>query len=56
MSKVMIEMEMPKSCVKCPLLVVVSNAAICPIISSCITDKRLGEQKHPACPLQEVKE
>lgn len=59
MPKVMIEMEMPKSCIKCPYITLKGNKHhfhyICAIKPLDFCDLYTN-MRHPQCPLQEVKE
>lgn len=58
MPKVMIEMEMPKSCYHCPIEFgdIASGCHRCAITMENNSNYRDGEQRHPKCPLKEVKE
>lgn len=59
MSKVMIEMEMPKSCAKCRFLYVECGVNLCkikPIKGGLSRFLNSNDRRYHTCPLQEVKE
>lgn len=58
MPKVMIDMEMPKSCVGCILCEVINggDSARCRKLNVSLTPREFFKFRPVACPLQEVKE
>lgn len=59
MEKVLIEMEMPKSCCKCKFHIAVTELYWECILTKKVVNPYVWETKkgrHPKCPLQEAKE
>ena len=58
MSKVMIDMEMPKSCKQCPLAVWIDDESyrMCTQTKEIVDFAIVYDKRHSKCPLREVKE
>lgn len=55
MSKVMLEMEMPKNCLDCQISLITSERCFCPILGK-VTENHLGLTKDSKCPLIKVED